>query len=203
MNKRWLAPEVWFLACVAVIAALVSVGPAEKSLGVNVRVVYLHGAWVWTALAGFLAAAISGLAAFLLRRESLHHWSRVLGRSGLFFWITYLPISLWAMQTNWNGLFLAEPRWRLALTFAVVGLLAQTGLTLIEDPRWASGVNIGYAAALLWGLQHTEKVMHPPAPMLNSDAPRIQVFFALLTLLTLLSGWQVVRWWHRRECAAS
>ncbi len=203
MNKRVLSPEILFLGCVAVIAALVSIGPAEKSLGVNVRVVYLHGAWVWTALAGFLAAAGAGLAAFALRRESLHRWSRALGRTGLFFWVTYLPISLWAMQTNWNGLFLAEPRWRLALTFAVVGLLAQTGLTLIEDPRWASGVNIGYAAALLWGLQHTEKVMHPPSPILSSDAVRIQAFFALLMVFTLLSGWQVARWWHRRECVAS
>ncbi len=202
MNKRVLSPEWLFVVCLLVIAALVAVGPAEKTLGRNVRVVYLHGAWVWTALAGFLAAALVGAAAFVLRREGLHRWSRALGRSGLFFWITYLPISLWAMQTNWNGLFLAEPRWRLALTFAVVGLLAQIGLTLLEDPRWASAVNIGYAAALLWGLQHTEKVMHPPSPILSSDAVRIQVFFALLLLFTLLSGWQVARWWYRRECAA-
>jgi hypothetical protein len=92
-----------------------------------VRVVYLHGVWVWAALAGFLAAAVVGLAGLVSRRWKLHLWSRALGRSGLFFWITYLPISLWAMQANWNGLYLAEPRWRIGLIFAIGGLLMQIG----------------------------------------------------------------------------
>jgi len=117
------SPLTWFGILLVAAAGFTLLGPAEKSLGANVRVVYLHGAWVWAALACFLAAAVLGAIGLILRGESLHRWSRALGRSGLFFWITYLPISMWAMQTNWNGLFLAEPRWRLAIVFAVGGLL--------------------------------------------------------------------------------
>jgi hypothetical protein len=189
----------WFLATLLLIVVFTAFGPAEKTLGVNVRVVYLHGAWVWTALAAFIAAAATGLGGFAFRRESLHRWSLALGRTGLLFWITYLPISLWAMQANWNGLFLVEPRWRVAVIFAVGGVLLQAGLTLLESPMWASALNLGYAVALLAVLQTTGRIMHPPSPILNSDAPRLQLFFGGLCALTLLAAWQIVRWLRRHD----
>ncbi len=193
------SPILWFILILLVIAGFSSLGPAEKTLGPNVRIVYLHGAWVWAALAGFIAAGLVGLIGLIRRRTTLHHWSRALGRTGLFFWITYLPISLWAMQTNWNGLFLAEPRWRVAAVFAIGGLLLQIGLTLVENPAWASGFNLAYVIALFVVLQSTENVMHPPAPVVDSEARRIQLFFLGLNLLTLLAAWQVSRWWYARE----
>ena len=194
-------PVLWLLISLAGIAILTALGPAEKTLGANARVVYLHGVWVWAALAGFLLAGLAGLAGLLTRRDALHHWSRALGRTGLLFWITYIPISMWAMETNWNGLFLAEPRFRLAVAFAIGGLLMQVGLVLMEEPIWASFGNLLYLIALLAALLTTQDVMHPPAPILNSDAPRIQAFFGVLFLLTLFAAWQVARWWYRRDTA--
>lgn len=180
---------------------LAALAPQEKTLGANARIVYLHGAWVWASLAGFAAAALVGLAAWITHRPGLHSWSRALGRTGLFFWITYLPISLWAMQTSWNGLFLAEPRFRLAVIFSISGLLLQIGLTLLENPAWASTANIVFAVILFAALFNTPNVMHPPSPMLESEAWRIQLYFFLLFLLTLIAAWQVARWWHRLEPA--
>ncbi len=196
MNK---SPLRRFILVLTIIGVFTALGPAERSLGTNVRVVYLHGAWVWVSLATFVAAGVIGLIALLTRRVSLHSWSRALGRTGLFFWITYLPISLWAMQTNWNGLFLAEPRWRVAVIFAFGGLLLQVGLTLIDDPIWASGFNLIYVVVLFFALQSTEQVMHPESPIFGSNAWRIQLFFAGLLLLTLTAAWQAARWWYRFE----
>ena len=200
------SPILWFGILLALSAFVAALGPAEATLGVNARVVYLHGAWVWVALAAILAASVVGLAGLIqsLRNQgrpeadrktahSLHSWSRALGRTGLFFWITYLPISLWAMQTNWNGLFLAEPRWRVAAIFAVAGLLLQLGLSFLPA-SWASFWNLVYGLTLFIVLLTTENVMHPPSPMLQSDAWRIQIFFGGLTLLLLLAAWQVARW---------
>jgi hypothetical protein len=193
------SPILWFGVSLGGIALLTAFGPAEETLGVNARVVYLHGVWVWAALAGFTLSGLAGLAGLLTRRDRLHLWSRALGRTGLFFWITYIPISMWAMETNWNGLFLAEPRFRLAVIFAIGGLLLQLGLVLMESPIWASMGNLLYLLALLFALSTTQNVMHPPAPILNSDAWRIQVFFGLLFLLTLFAAWHVARWWYQRE----
>jgi len=193
MLKRLVSPGLWLLVCILLIVLVTSLGPAERSLGVNVRVVYLHGAWVWAAMTGFVLAALVGLGALLVGRAGWYSWSAALGRAGLFFWITYLPISLWAMQTNWNGLFLAEPRWRLAAVFAVTGLLLQAGLAVIRRPKFYAWGNIGYAAALLVMLRLTEDVLHPDSPIFSSDSTRIQVYFLLLLVLTLAAGWQLAR----------
>jgi hypothetical protein len=192
-SLNWKSPILWMLASFLVSAVFTTLGPEEATLGTNVRVVYLHGAWVWTSLAGFIAAALVGLIALILRRQNLHAWSRALGRTGLFFWITYLPISLWAMQANWNGLFLAEPRWRFAMVFAITGILLQLGLSLLPV-IWSSPGNIAFLAALFVALQSAENVMHPPGPMLESDFGRIQVFFTTLTLLLIFTAWQFARW---------
>lgn len=198
-HSGWASTLVWFALTLIAIAAFTAIGPAEKTLGSNVRVVYLHGVWVWAALAAFLAAATTGLIGLILRKQNLHQWSRALGRTGLLFWITYIPISIWAMQTNWNGLFLAEPRFRLAVIFTIGGLMLQLGVTLLGDAFWASTGNLAYFLALMFALRSTQNVMHPPAPILNSDAWRIQVFFGGLLGLTLLAAWQIARWWHQLE----
>lgn len=199
LGKR--SPLAWFTLTLAAIGLLTAISPEEKVLGVNARIVYLHGAWVWASLAGFTGAALAGLAAWIMRRPALHAWSRALGRTGLFFWITYLPISMWAMQANWNGLYLAEPRFRLAVIFSISGLLLQIGLALLESPAWASAANIGFAAVLYFALLNTQNVMHPASPMLDSDPSRIQLYFLLLFSLTLLAAWQVTRWWRQLEPA--
>src|SRR4026209_2950071 len=137
-----------FLVTVIVIALLAFFGPEEKSLGANVRIVYLHGAWVLSAELAFVAAALAGLIGLITKRETFHRWSAALGRTGIFFWITYLPLSLWAMQSNWNGLFLSEPRFRLAVIFAVTGLLLQLGLWLMNTSSVTSAANIIFIVIL-------------------------------------------------------
>ncbi len=198
--RAWATrPALWLAASLFAIALITWISPEEKVLGAGARVVYLHGAWVWAALTAFAAAAGIGLLGLIYRRDALHAWSRALGRTGLFFWITYLPISMWAMQTSWNGLYLAEPRFRLAVIFSIAGLLLQVGLTLINRLTWNSAGNLGYAMALFTALRFTQNVMHPPSPILNSEASRIQLYFTTLFTLTLLAAWQVARWWHEKD----
>jgi hypothetical protein len=187
------SPLLWFVLNLLAIIAVTAIGPAEKSLGVNVRVVYLHGAWVWAALICILAAAVAGIVGLISRRKSTHYWSLALGRTGLIFWITYLPLSLWAMQTNWNGLFLSEPRWRVAIVFAIGGLVMQIGITLLENPAWASALNVVYTVILTYVLRTTDQVMHPGSPIFGSGAWRIQAYFLILLVLTLLAAWQLAR----------
>jgi hypothetical protein len=203
MSKPKASPLIFFFGLIIIIAIIALFGPEDAALGANVRIVYLHGAWVLTAEVAFLAAALAGLiglaahfvSALKPREEGYHHWSAALGRTGIVFWVTYLPLSLWAMESNWNGLFLAEPRFRLALTFAIVGVLLQIGLWIIHLPWLTSVANILYIVILRVVFSSASYIMHPPpSPIFNSGNWTIIGFFLLLNLLTLLSAYFLTRW---------
>lgn len=192
------SPHFHLLLLVIIIGLFSILGPEEKTLGANVRIVYLHGAWVLTAIIALAAAGLAGLAGLVTRRARWHRWSQALGRTGMLFWITYLPLSLWAMETNWNGLFLSEPRWRIAAIFAVTGLLLQAGLALIGLPALTSGANLVFIIALATTLLNVDTVLHPPpSPIFNSGNGRIEAYFIALNLLTLLAAWLIARAWYQ------
>jgi hypothetical protein len=194
MFKRF-SPLILFFITVSVIAVLALLGPEEQSLGSNVRIVYLHGAWVLAAEVAFAAAALAGLLALVLRRDGLHRWSAALGRTGIVFWLTYLPLSLWAMEANWNGLFLAEPRFRLALTFAIVGALMQVGLWLVNVDRVTSLANLAYFVTLRIVFSTASNVMHPPpSPIFSSGLWNIIIFFVLLNIFAWVAAFFLTKW---------
>jgi hypothetical protein len=197
--SRLKSPFFWFILAVITTAGLTAIGPQEKSLGPNVRIVYLHGAWALTAEAALAFAALTGLLGVLTRREGLHRWSTALGRTGLFFWVTYIPLSLWAMETNWNGLFLSEPRFRIAVIFAVTGVLLQVGLTLLARPVFTSLFNVLFGVALWISLSRANYVMHPPpSPIFSSGILSLQLFFIGTIFLTLAAAYFLTRWWLQK-----
>ncbi len=184
------SPLASFFLTVFAIILLALFGPEEQSLGSNVRIVYLHGAWVLTAEAAFALAALAGLLGLVARRDSFHAWSAALGRTGIIFWVTYLPLSLYAMQANWNGLFLAEPRFRLALMFAVTGVLLQAGLWIINQKFLTSLANLVFFVVLRVVFATAQDIMHPPpSPIFNSGNYVIMLFFIALNLLAWLAAY--------------
>jgi hypothetical protein len=194
--SRFKSPFLWFILLVLGMAVLTVLGPEEKSLGQNVRIVYLHGAWVLTALVAYIASGVVGLVALLTHKSGAHDWSKALGRTATVFWVTYLPLSLWAMQANWNGLYTSEPRFRIAVIFAVGGVLLQVGLSIINHAIATSAANVVFAAALGWALSNTSSVLHPPpSPIFNSGIASIEIFFVVLNLVALLAAYQLTRWW--------
>jgi hypothetical protein len=183
-------PLILFIATVILIALLALLGPEERTLGSNVRIVYLHGAWVLAAEVAFFAAAIAGAIGLIAKSVSFHRWSAALGRTGIFFWLTYLPLSLWAMESNWNGLFLSEPRFRLAAIFAVTGILLQVGLWIINIDWVTSLANILFIVVLRVAFSSASNIMHPPpSPIFNSGNYLIIGFFLAMILLTLVAAY--------------
>ena len=194
--SRFRSPFLWFLLLLLALAVLTVLGPEEKSLGENVRIVFLHGAWVLTATVVFIAAGFMGLIGVLTRRPGAHNWSKALGRTSIIFWVTCLPLSLWAMQTNWNGLYLSEPRFRVAVIFAGAGVMLQIGLSIINRQALTSLTNILFVTALAWTLQNSASVLHPPpSPIIGSGIASIEIFFVVENLVALLAAFMLTRWW--------
>jgi hypothetical protein len=194
------SPVVLLIVTIVVIALLAFFGPEEESLGANVRIVYLHGAWVLAAELAMLMAGLAGLIGLISPRRRFHAWSAALGRAGIVFWVTYLPLSLWAMQANWNGLFLSEPRFRLAAIFAATGVLLQLGLWIIEKDWFTSLANILFIVVLRLTFATAENVMHPPpSPIFNSGNAAIIGFFLALIGLALAASFFLTRVFLKTE----
>ncbi len=188
LSKRtlWLL----FVALLVATALVTFFGPAERTLGANLRLVVLHGAWVWAGKVAFALAALAGLVGLLWakRRAALTGWSLALGRTGLAFWLTYLPMSLLVMQLNWGGLFFDEPRWRVPFTFGVVAVLLQAGLAVLRIDWLTCAANLAFGVALWAALGGAVNVLHPDSPIFGGDSARIQWFFIILLALSLAVG---------------
>lgn len=188
-RSRWFTnPWVGLLAVALLIGGVAAFAPVERTLGEAVRLVYFHGAWVWAGKIAFAGAALAGLAGLAARRAAWQQASLALGRTGLVFWLTYLPLSLLVQQMNWGGIFWDEPRWRIPLAFGVAGVLLQAGLALLDDLRLTSIANIGFGVALWYFLGSIENILHPDSPIFTSGSVRIQVFFSLLLVLSMVFG---------------
>lgn len=180
------------LAVVVLILALLA--PRDATLRGASPIIYLHGALVWIAILAFSAAGVLGLAALVWPNAALHAWSAALARTGLLFWVIYLPFSMWASKVTWNGVPLGDPRFRTAFQILVLAAAFQIAAAL-WGPRNRIGSALNAAlAVILWVLiLTTQDVMHPQNPM-RSSAATIQFFFVLLVGGCGLAALQVARW---------
>lgn len=197
LATRWIWPSVGvFLVITAVVAVT---APAERTLGgPNARLVYFHGALVWASILSWFAAAGVGVWALVRQDDGLHRTSRALGRIGLLWWALYIPVSIlaanatWA-NNSWNLTFLLEPRFQMAFQVIALMLFAQAAQVLLPRPRNASLLNIAVVVIMVALMGLTERVLHPPAPIRDTESLRIQLAFGSMTILLLLAGFQLAR----------
>lgn len=190
--RRTLPSWLWGFVFLALAVLLAFQAPQERVLKEGVRAVYLHGAWMWTGLGGFLLASTLGLWGWWKEDETRLRQARAWAWVATGFWLTALPISLWTMQLNWNGLFLAEPRWKVALAFGIAGALLQAGL-LFFPLRVGALVNALYTLALVWFLWRSEQILHPPSPIFGAKEVRFPLHFLVTLLALFMAAWSWAR----------
>ncbi|MCX8025174.1 MAG: hypothetical protein N3A60_08230 [Thermanaerothrix sp.] len=179
-RPRWVIGMGITSVAIAVVTLL---GPTERVLGTALRLVLLHGAWVWVGKMTYALAGLAGLVFWLTRRPAWAERSTALGWTALFIWSTYLPMSLYLQISIWGGVFWEEPRWRVPLMLWGVSLAFQVAGWLMREPRVLTFLNAVFAALLWWQLGATGTILHPQSPVFGGEAVRIQVHFVLLVLL--------------------
>jgi len=98
------------------------------------------------------------------------------------------------MQANWNGLFLIEPRFRIALIFAITGVLLQIGVWLMDTDWITSLANLAFIIVLRVVFATTANILHPPpSPIFNSGNYAIIGFFVTLIVLSLTASYFLTR----------
>jgi heme exporter protein C len=180
MNQRPTFHRVRPLGTPAVAALLAAavlgiclLAPTESTMGDAQRIVYLHVALAWFALAAFVATAATG-AAYLLRRSlDWDEWSQAAAEVGwLCCGLTLLTGSLWARQA-WGTWWTWDPR----LTTAFVLWTIYSGYLIVrsqcDDPHRRARVA---AAVAIMGTLDIPLVivaarwfrgMHPASPEMD------------------------------------
>src|SRR5512137_39138 len=152
--------------------ALAWAAPNEVTLKGTSKVVYIQGALVWTSMLTLTAAGAIGLAALVATpmkpNNVMHAWALALGRTGLIFWIAYIPVSMLASRMAWNAVFLAEPRYTTAFRLLAVGVIVQVIVYLFNRSVFSSVLQLAQAVILWVMVLTTPSILHPDSPMLRS-----------------------------------
>ena len=189
IGQRWAPYRL--IALLAVTMLIAWLAPPDVVLGGISHLVYVHGAMVWVALICFTAGAVLGLAHLLTNRATLHWQSQLLERAGLLFWIGYLPIGMWTAKLAWSRVFLAEPRYAMAIAVGITGISFQVGSALLESDRVTSFLNALFGLIVWTLLVRTPLVMHPNGPVRASGSWGIKLFFFGLVIMGLLIAVQI------------
>jgi heme exporter protein C len=202
-SMRFLWP--YLLTAVGIAAALAmifAVVPTEETMGEVQRILYIHIAVAWFAVAAFLGTAATGAGFLLTRRIAWDHWSRATAEMAwLCLTLTLATGSLWA-RGAWNTWWTWDPR--LTTVFILWAICSGYWLLRsgIEDVHRSA--RAGAVLAILGAIDLPLVVMatrwfrgmHPRAPamavsmrvaMLLSAA----AFGLLFTLLTVLRRMQI------------
>jgi hypothetical protein len=104
------------------------------------------------------------------------------------------------MQTNWNELFSSEPRFRIAVVFAAIGVLLQMGLSLLAKPAATSLANFAFFLALWIANSQVAYLTHSSFSLIAiSGIPSLQLFFVGLVFLTAAGAYFMTKWWLTRQ----
>lgn len=180
---------------------LLWLSPAERTLGNGIKAVYVHVSLTWAGLAGFVAAALLGLAQLVARRPRWDSWRVTVGWVAFGFYLAGVAASALASQVNWGAVFWQEPRMVTSLNVLAAALIVQMGNFFF--PWWwlRAALSLLLPGFVLWVNFTTPLVLHPRDPIGSSEATGIQLtFLAMFVLMALAEG--VLVWLIRPQMPA-
>lgn len=177
--------------------------PAESRLGSLVKLVYVHGALVWSGLLAFSLAGLLGLAALVLRylfgsearAGTWYRGTQAAGLAALVIWLVYAVSAVlvtgltWGQWIAWN-----EPRVRATGMILVAALALKVVAHLVNHRDFTAGVNVLMGIVPWIAVSAAEAIRHPVNPIGGSGSSAIQVFYLLIQLTVLGLALSLVAW---------
>ncbi|GAB4447782.1 MAG: hypothetical protein Kow0031_30340 [Anaerolineae bacterium] len=193
----WLA-----IALLGMLGMLLWLSPAENTLGNTVKLVYLHGALVRTAMALFAISLPVNLVALVSGRPGWQSWGWALTWAAVIIWLLHTLMSMITTYAAW-GVFIAwfEPRTRFTFNLMAVSLIVLLVARLINHPRFSALVFALLAGVTLGLLPGLGLVQHPLDPIGTSSSTTIRGFYAAILLVSLGLGGLLTVWLQARAAA--
>jgi hypothetical protein len=196
--RRWS----WAVLALLLVAwaTILTLAPAEATIGTGIRIVYVHVALIWAGLAGLLLNGLLGLVVLLAGSPRGRAWMALVGWVSLALFAAGVGTSLIAEQVNWGGIAWSEPRTAANLNLLALATILQVFGSWLRGPRPAGLVYIILAGAALWITATTELQLHPAGAVAASGSGAIRAtFYALAGLSLLVGAWLV--WFFRPATA--
>ena len=203
------------MAAVLLVLLLVWVvlAPSESRLGGLVKLVFVHGALVWSGLLAFTLAGVLGLVSLavshllgslvpaLRRAQVWYRGTEAAGLAALIIWVATVISSMavtgltWGQLIAWN-----EPRVQAtgSILLAALALLIVARLVANRDFTAVVSVLMGIVPWIL--VQRAGVIRHPVDPIGESDSTSIQIFYVLILLTVIGLALTLIAWlWARAE----
>ncbi|UCC88256.1 MAG: hypothetical protein JSV81_02830 [Anaerolineales bacterium] len=195
--RRW----TWLLlvGLVVILGLLLWLSPAERTLGQTVKLVYLHGALVRTAMLLFVISLPVNLVALVLGRRGWSAWGKALAWTAVLIWLVHVLFSMITTYAAW-GVFIAwfEPRTRFTFALAAVGVAFVAVDRLVDNARF-SALAFAVLAGLTLGLApRLGAIQHPLNAISSSPSVTIRTFYAVILAVSLAIGGLLAIWFRAR-----
>ena len=214
-NRLLPALSVLFLA---LLLLWVILAPSESRLGNLVKLVFVHGALVWSGLLAFTIAGVLGLVALAARHvlgavvpatkavaPVLYRGTASAALAALIVWIAYVISSMavtgltWGQVIAWN-----EPR------VQATGLILLAALALYVVARLVANDEFTALVSVLMGfvpwivVKQAGVIRHPVDPIGGSESAAIQTYYGLILLTVVALSLTLIAWlWAGAELKAN
>ncbi len=191
--RRRIGPLLIGLA--ALLALLLWLSPAEQTLGQVVKLVYLHGALVRTAVVIFAVSLPVNLIALINGAPTWLAWGKALAWTAILAWLAHTLFSMVTTYAAW-GVFIAwsEPRTRFTFSLAAITVIIAGVAIMVGNARF-SALALAALAGLTLGLLPSQGIIqHPLDPIGTSPSGAIQAFYAAILVVSLAIGGLFAVW---------
>ena len=202
MFRRWTIPLL--AALVALLLLLLWLSPAERTLGQAIKLVYLHGALVRTAIILFMLSLPVNLGVLVTGRPGWSTWGKALIWSAVAIWLAHTLFSMITTYVTW-GVLIAwfEPRTRFTFNLAAVAIIVVAIAYLVGSRRFTALVFALLAGLTLSLLPGLGLVQHPLDPIGRSPSNTIRIFYAAILLVSVGIGSLLTIWLQARVVTKS
>jgi hypothetical protein len=202
----------------ALLLLWVILAPSESRLGNLVKLVFVHGALVWSGLLAFTLAGALGLVSLAARHvlgaiapaarrhaPALYRGTASAGLAALIVWIAYVISSMavtgltWGQIIAWN-----EPR------VQATGLILLASVVLFVVARLVANDDFTAIVSVLMGIvpwivvRQAGVIRHPVDPIGGSESAAIQTYYFLILLTVVGLALILIAWlWAGAELKAA
>jgi len=203
---------------IALLLVWVVLAPSETRLGNLVKLVFVHGALVWSGLLAFTLAGALGLVSLVVQhivgslapaaRERAPTWYRgteSASLAALIVWVAYVISSMavtgltWGQLIAWN-----EPR------VQATGLILVAALVLFIVARLVANGDFSAIVSVLMGIvpwvvvKQAGVIRHPVDPIGGSESAAMQQYYGLILLTVVGLTLILIAWlWSGAELKAA